>query len=254
MTGPKQQLVSQPATYQITVSNPGTAAALNVLVTGILPVGTRFVTASDGGRFHVGQVAWLLGNLAPGATRSVQLTLRAEAPGEICPRAGALADPGLKAEAQTCTAFQGASAMLLEVVDRKDPVPVGGETSYVIQVLNQGHVPVTDVRIKAIVPPEMALLRARGPVDNKLGEQSRDGQAVLFDPLPHLEPGVKQEYEVYVKALRPGDVRFKVELTADQLRVGGTVHEEESTRVYQEDDATPAPPPAAPLGRARGSR
>jgi hypothetical protein len=39
-------------------------------------------------------------------------------------------------------------------------------------------------------------------------------------------------YEIFVRALRTGDVRFKVEVTADQLKAGGPVHEEESTTIY----------------------
>jgi len=55
--------------------------------------------------------------------------------------------------------------------------------------------------------------------------------------------------------LRPGDVRFKIEMTADQLKAGGPVHEEESTRVYQDEGAATAPPPlAAPQSRSKQKR
>jgi uncharacterized repeat protein (TIGR01451 family) len=246
ISGPKQELVNQPATYTITISNPGTAAAGSVLVTGLLPANTKFLSASEGGRFHANQVAWLLGTLAPGASRTVQLVLRADAAGELCTKATALADPGLKADGEACTVFQGAPAMHCGVVDRNDPIPVGGTTSYVILVWNQGQLPVTNIRIKAVVPREMALVRAKGPADNKLGEQTKEGQIVLYDPLASLEPGGKREYEVYVKAVRPGDVRFKVEMTADQLKPGGPVHREESTRIYQEENGGSPPPAAAP--------
>jgi len=198
LTGPQDQPVNQPTTYKITASNPGTAAALNVLVTGFLPATTKFLSASDNGRLHAGQVAWLLGDLGPGASRTVQLVMQPEAGGEVCVKATALADPGLKAEGEVCTLVRGASAMLLEMFDTKDPIPVGGETSYVIDVLNQGHVPITNLVIKAVIPPEMSLLRAKGPVDNKMAGQVKEGQVLLYEPLSSLEPGGKREYEVFV--------------------------------------------------------
>jgi uncharacterized repeat protein (TIGR01451 family) len=249
ISGPNQQLVGQPVTYQLTVSNPGSAAAGNVLVSAMLPANAKFISAGDNGRFLANQVAWLIGNLDPGASRTLSLVFSAEAAGEVCVNGTALADPNLKAEAQACTIFQGASAMLLEMVDRKDPIPVGGETSYIITVLNQGQIPVTDVRIKAFIPAEMSLIRAKGPTDNKLGEKAGEGQPLLFEPVVRLEPGSKLEYEVFVKALRAGDVRFKVEMSADQLMTGGPVREEESTRVYQEEDETSPPPVAATQSR-----
>jgi uncharacterized repeat protein (TIGR01451 family) len=250
LVGPKEQAVKQPTSYQITASNPGTAAAGNVLVTAILPAGGKFVSASDNGRFLAGQVAWLLGDLVPGASRTAKLELQYEQAGEMCVKATALADPQLKAEGQVCTLVRGASAMLLEMFDTKDPIPVGGETSYTIRVLNQGFVPVTNIVIKAVVPPELALVQAKGPVDNKVA-----GQILLYEPLPTLEPGGKREYEVFVKAVRPGDARFKIEMTADQLKAGGPVHEEESTRVYQEEGpAAGAPPVAVPQKRSASPR
>ena len=242
LVGPKEQAVKQSTTYQITATNPGTAVTGNVLVTAVLPAGAKFVSAGENGRFLAGQVAWLLGDLAPGASRTVRLVLQPEQAGEICVNATALADPQLKAEGQVCTLVRGASAMLLEMFDTKDPIPVGGETSYTIRVLNQGFVPVTNLVIKAIVPPELTLVQAKGPVDNKRAGQTKEGQILLYEPLPTLEPGGKREYQVFVKAVRPGDARFRIEMTADQLKAGGPVHEEESTRVYQEEGPPPGPP------------
>jgi len=245
LIGPKDIPVNQSATYQIIASNPGTGRALNVLVTGFLPATAKFLSASDNGRLHAGQVAWLLGDLEPGASRTLKVVVRHQAGGEVCVKATALADPSLKAEGQVCTLVRGASAMRLEMFDTKDPIAVGGETSYLIVVFNQGYVPVTNLVIKAVVPPEMALVRASGPVDNKVVGQGKEGQLLVYEPLASLEPGGKRQYEVFVKALRPGDIRFKMEMTADQLKTGGPVHEEESTRVYQEEGATTAPPPLA---------
>jgi uncharacterized repeat protein (TIGR01451 family) len=242
MTGPAQQYLNMPAQYLVTVKNTGTAPATNVLIADKVPDGTTFVRADQNGQFADGQVAWVLGTLEAGASKTVELVLRAKSAGKICNKARVDADGGLKAEAEFCTIFKGASAVLLEMVDRKDPIPVGGDTSYPITVLNQGHVPVTNIRIKALVPVALKFIRADGPTKFKLGEKTAEYQVLLFEPLASLEAGDRAEYEVFVEAERPGDVRFTVELTADQLKMGGPVREQESTTVFPENGTPPRRP------------
>jgi uncharacterized repeat protein (TIGR01451 family) len=240
MTGPKRQYANLTAKYQLTVRNDGTAPAMRVLIANPIPTGMTLVSASAGSRLDMWQVAWFLGDLAAGEAKTVQIVLRARGPGELCNRATVLADTGLKAEAEVCTRFEGVSALGLEVTDTKDPVPVGEETSYVIVIVNQGSAPVTNVRVKALVPPELALLRAKGasdaPPKDRLPEANADGQLLPFAPLKSLDPGKQARYEVFVRAVRPGDVRFKVEIAADQLEAG-PVNEQESTQVFPADAA-----------------
>lgn len=239
MTGPKKQYANLPARYLLTVSNPGKDAATNVQIANPIPQGAKLVGTSPGGRVHEGQVAWNLGILAAGERRTVQITLAAKA-GKMCNRATALADGGLKADAEACTMFEGVSAMTLELVDTKDPVPVGGQTSYRIVVKNQGSAAVTNVKLTAVVPPELKLLRATGksepPPRDKLPEPAADGQALPYAPLKALAPGEEAVYEVSVEAVRAGDARFKVELMADQLQAGGPVREQESTFIIAPAD------------------
>ena len=61
-------------------------------------------------------------------------------------------------------------------------------------------------------------------------DNRRDGAKILFAPVT-LRPAGEVRYEIAVRALRAGDVRFRVELTADQL-TAGPVHQEESTTIY----------------------
>jgi uncharacterized repeat protein (TIGR01451 family) len=234
MTGPKQQYANLPATYFLTVTNTGKIPATNLLLTAQLPAQMQFVSASAGGKFVENEVAWILGNLEPGAMRTVELVLRAQATGRLCVKGRALADRGLTDEAEICTVFQGASALLLELTDRKDPVAVGEEASYLIEVVNQGSAPATNVQVRALVPEAMSYTRARG-ANVKVGERTPDGyQTLLFEPVAALAPGARVEIEVFAKALRPGDARFKVLLSADQLE-RGPVLEEESTQLFAED-------------------
>src|SRR5439155_10316468 len=111
--------------------------------------------------------------------------------GEFCLKATALPETGGRAEAELCTQFEGVSALHLEAVDTKDPVEVGGATSYRITLTNQGTASLTNINVKALVPPEMATLRATGPTaaPDKLPAAQEDGQVVQFAPLKELKAG-----------------------------------------------------------------
>jgi uncharacterized repeat protein (TIGR01451 family) len=225
--GPAHRYVNQATSYQLTVSNPGTVPVAQVAISNPLPDNTQFVSASGGGRLVDNQVQWALGTLEPGSKRTVDLVLRARSPGRICDQALASAEGGLTARAEACTEFAGVSGLVLEVVDIDDPLAVGAETAYVISLRNQGTAQATRVQIVATAPPQLAVTRAVGPADNHM-----EGQKVIFDPFT-LAAGAEVRFHVHVKALEPGDVRFKVDLTADQL-TAGPVHEEESTTLYRD--------------------
>lgn len=233
-TGPAQRYVNLPATYSIMVVNTGSTALQNVVVTDPLPAQMSFVSAGQGGRLVNNQVQWSLGALEPGASRTVDVILRAQQAGRICNRAMVTADRGITAQSEFCTTFIGVSALLLEVVDSDDPVETGATTSYIILVRNQGTQQATNIRIEAIVPNQMGITRVSGPADHRKQEQR-----VTFNPV-NLDPRGEARYTVYVKAFQAGQVRFRAILTADQL-TAGPVTEEESTNIYADIPARPQP-------------
>jgi uncharacterized repeat protein (TIGR01451 family) len=226
MTGPLQQSFNRSALYRITVQNPGTAPLSNLRITNRVPANAAFVSASDGGRMSEGQVEWILGGLSPGASRVLELKLRPQTAGILVNQAVAVADRGLAARAEVRTEIVGAAGVLMELVDTEDPVEIGAETVYEITVVNQGTIPATNIRIVATVPAEMAAVRVQGPTDHKT-----DGAQVTFAPL-NLPPREQTVYRITVKALMAGDVRFRVQMSTDQLAEGGPVMEEESTTIF----------------------
>ncbi len=223
-TGPVRHYASLPATYQMTVSNPGPVPLTNVVLTEALPPEMTIVRAGEDSQLSEGQARWSLGTLAPGASRTMELVVRAQTAGRLCVRSEATADQGLSAREEVCTHFVGVPALLLEVSNADDPVEVGGETRYLMTVRNPGTDPVTQVALVATVPEQMEFLQAVG-ADNR-----KEGAKILFAPVT-LPPAGQIRYEIAVRALRAGDVRFRVELTADQL-TAGPVHQEESTTIY----------------------
>jgi hypothetical protein len=84
------------------------------------------------------------------------------------------------------------------------------------------------LQIIATVPNGMTARDAAGPSPHQI-----HGQQVIYDKLPSLAPKADALFRVKVVGDQPGDMRFKVQMTSDQLR--SPVYEEESTRVYKDN-------------------
>ena len=74
---------------------------------------------------------------------------------------------------------------------------------------------------------EMVPREATGPTPGRI-----QGQQVIFEPLPSLGARADAVFRVKVLAQHQGDVRFKVQLTGEQL--DRPLYEEESTRVFSD--------------------
>ncbi len=229
VNGPKLRYLGRPARFTIKVTNPGDAPATNVMVSDVIPAGFKFEGAPEGGRhdFSTRTVSWFVGDLEPGKSREVHLDLMAVNPGEHAHKVSAQAARGLKAENEALTRVEGLSAILLEVVDTQDPIEVGADTSYEIRITNTGTKTETDIRLSCTLPEQMQLKGAQGPV--RFQEQ---GKVIAFEALPKLAPRADAIYRVFVKAMAPGNVRFKTQITSTNLQ--DPVSEQEATRIYQD--------------------
>jgi uncharacterized repeat protein (TIGR01451 family) len=227
--GPKKLFLGRAGNFEMEVANPGTASATNVQVTDSLPPELEFVSATEGGSYEptTRKVTWNLGTLTPGQKRAFSVKLLAKGKGDPVNQAQAQADGGLEGKAGAGLHIEGVPALMLEVVDLEDPVEVGAETIYEIRVINQGTSPTTGLQIIATVPEGMATREVTGPTP-----YHEQGQQVIFDPLPTLAARADALFRVKVVGLKPGDMRFKVQMMSDQLRQ--PVYEEESTRVYKD--------------------
>lgn len=233
--GPAKQYANLAAKYFITVTNTGTASATNLLLTARLPDKGKFVSANNDGRFALNQVAWTLGTLKAGASRTVEVDMKALAAGELCIQAAALADLKVTAKpAEFCTIFGGQSAVHPGLTDSKDPIAIGETTSYQILVENQGGVPITNVQVEALLSPLLDFTSSRAPVGYKLGVRTPKGQMITFDPIASIDVGGKATLEISAKGLQPGDARCRVVIIADQLKEGGPIHLEQSTTIFRE--------------------
>jgi uncharacterized repeat protein (TIGR01451 family) len=242
LKGPPKRFLNRAAEWNITVTNTGQSPLSNLVVHDQLPPELTFVSAGQGGTQANNEVVWALGALQPGEQKIVQVKTNAA---KMTPKAlnvaVATADPGgLKVQDESDIQILGVPALRLEVQDIEDPIEVGGQTTYRIDVLNQGSLPATNVQIKAVVPKQMKVLNSAGPTQPQI-----TGNELLFPAVTQLPVGQKLSYSVVVQGLEPGDVRFHVELTSTELKE--PVVEEESTNIYA---VASGPPAAAPPGGA----
>lgn len=224
-TGPDMRYLNRPGSFQITVRNTGDAEARDTVLVDSIPSGVRFVKASDGGQMSGGRVTWRLGTLAPGASKSVSVDLMMSSKGQMSNTATATAYCA-DAKATMMTLVKGVPAILLEVIDKADPIEVGSQEVYEITVTNQGTEKDTNIGIQVELPKEQDFVSAKGPVDYKV-----DGRTIRFAPFPALDPKAKITYQVVVKGTATGDVRFKTTMTSDVLKT--PVFETESTHIYE---------------------
>ena len=224
--GPDKAFAGRTVTYSMTVKNTGDGEARNTIVEDTLPTGTRFVRASDGGRTAGGKVAWNLGTLKPGASRTVEVVLRAEQAATIRNTAMARAYCAKAVSATATTEMTGIPAILLEVVDLEDPIEVGGNETYVITVTNQGTAPGTNIRVVCEMEDAFEFVSASGATAG-----THSGRTITLAPVRSLDPQDKASWRVVLKAKKEGDIRFKVKMQSDQLK--RPVEETEATNLYR---------------------
>ena len=166
-----------------------------------------------------------LGNLKPGETRNFSLTFNMIEPAKLSTQASAQAYCAEAAQAQMNTEIAGIPAIRLEVVDLKDPVQVGENTTYEIRVKNQGSAEDLNVQVEGELPPSMAFVDARGDTDVK-----SQGQQLQFGKIDKLAPGEIVSWYIQAKANEAGKVNFKLQVNSDASQ--RQVSEQEPTTLY----------------------
>jgi len=217
---PELRYLGREATFELTVTNRGGAAAQNVVVTDSVPATVEFISADGGGQREGGNVVWRLGTLEAGASRTLKVQVRCNQIATV--KNTARVSYCAESLAECEFPVRGVPAILLECVDDPDPVEIGNQTTYTITVTNQGTAVDTNIKVVATLPPEVEFVKAGGATEGKA-----DGATVKF---ASLASKAKAVFTVTVKGVKAGDSRFRIEMTSDQ--VNSPVMETESTRVY----------------------
>ncbi|MCA9150156.1 MAG: hypothetical protein KDA92_12690, partial [Planctomycetales bacterium] len=211
VVGPQDVLYGDTKVYTISVSNPGTGDAENVvlnllpLVPGERPAGVRS-----------------LGTIPPGTRRTVEVELTTRQTGRLQVRAEATADGGLNARAQQEVVVRRAS---LEVEVEGPPMKYAGTRArYVIRVSNTGDAAASDINAVATLPAGAKEVASSdgGSLDPNTGQMNWH--------VGELRPGAARVFEVECTLMSPGDNRIDLRTVAagDVSAVGSVITRVES--------------------------
>jgi uncharacterized repeat protein (TIGR01451 family) len=225
-TGRTRQYLDRALTYDITVANTGDGVAKDTIVEDIIPDGVTRVSISSGGKIIGSAVTWKMGDLAPNSAKRVSVTYTPMKIGEYTNTANTSAYCADTKSASITTSVVGIPAVLLEVVDIEDPVEVGNTTTYVVTATNQGSMPGTDIAITGTWEDTQQYVSSSGATAGSV-----IGNTVVFAPLQSLPPKARATWKIVVRALEPGDVRFKVTMHTGEFE--RPVEETENTNLYE---------------------
>jgi hypothetical protein len=139
LSGPEEVQFAKPQLYRLTLTNPGTGAAENIVIKLTPP-----------GAAASAPITHKLGDLAAGATKSVEIELTARDPGQLAMHATATATGGLKASAEKALFCRRAEL----VVDWRGPQQkyAGSSASYFFRVRNPGTAIAEQVDFRVELP------------------------------------------------------------------------------------------------------
>ncbi len=225
--GPQRQYLGRSLSYEITVLNKGDGPARDTMVEDMIPPGVTSVEATSGAQFSSSKLVWELGTLESNASKTVRVSYTPTKEGDVMATATATAYCAETVTASAKTSISGIAAARLEIIDLEDPVEVGGTTTYLITVTNQGSAADTNVRIVCGLDDNLQYVSSAGATAGSIM-----GKTVSFAPLRNLEPKSKSTWRVVVRGARASDVRFKVTMHTDQLAL--PMEYTEITHIYQQ--------------------
>lgn len=139
ISGPNEVFFGRPQSYRLSVSNPGTGPAENIVVQLMPPGGSQAVSS------------YRINELKAGESKSVDIEITARDPGELAIRAVAAADGNLRTETSQEIFCRQAELN----VDWRGPERkyAGTEATYYFRVRNPGTASAEQVAFDVVLPP-----------------------------------------------------------------------------------------------------
>src|SRR5690606_39013034 len=155
--GPEIQAVGRIAEFTITITNTGPVRVTDLQVIDTYDESLNPVMATDGYAFVGDDIVWRIDALDPGRSVTLQIHCRCTLPSpRACNGVTVVTAEGARADDEACLEIRAAQGGLsMTVSDVRDPVALGGETIYEIQVRNNASVTDRDVALTVVVPPEV---------------------------------------------------------------------------------------------------
>ena len=200
MQGPESAVIGDPATHMVTVSNPGTGIAHNVVLQASIPEGLKH---SKGEELSIG-----VGSLGPGESRSIRLALAAVSGGDHIVLVQAHGDGGLKQRA--ASRIQVIAPSLDVNIDGPTLRYINRQAKYELTITNNGGAASNNVRVYHELPAGFEFVKASNG-----GKADSSGKGVTWY-VGHLDAGATVSLDVELLAKNIGDFQHHVRVTSDE--------------------------------------
>lgn len=151
-TGPERAQLNSDVTYNVVVSNNGTAVAKNVVVTDTLPDGLVGPTGQT--------LTFNVGDLASGQTKSIPVTAKASKRGRFCNNATAQSSNAGRVSAEACTVVTERGIAIVKTGTKEQYTRKNA--NYEIVVTNTGDEALSNVVVTDNAPAGTRIVAAPG--------------------------------------------------------------------------------------------
>ena len=225
--GAETPYLERQTTYRLKAANVGDATARDVKLVAEIPLGTTFVSANNLGVYkaETRSVYWDLAELPAGAAGEIELTLTPTKIGAARLTFGGTGPLGLTAQVVKDVEIDGLPALSYAVKTSPNPVEIGKEIVYEIQLANRGTKASTNATLQIAAPEALKIVSVEGPT-----RYSQQNGAVVFDVVREIPAKSAVTYKVKAVCEAVGDCRVRFQLSSDDLE---PLVKEENVRVYR---------------------
>jgi uncharacterized repeat protein (TIGR01451 family) len=198
-TVPETALLGADVTCNLVLKNVGTAVARTVRVINPVPQGLRHASGKT-------ELAYEVGELAPGQGKPLTVTLKANQRGKICNTAAATAANAARVTANGCVLIQ-VPGLKVEKTGAKEQV-LGRNADYEIVVSNPGDTVLNNVVVSDQAAAETSIVAAPGA--------RLEGNRAIWT-IATLAPGTRTTHSLKLTSKLPGTHCAAVTVTARGL-------------------------------------
>ncbi|MHC2066767.1 DUF11 domain-containing protein [Bremerella sp. T1] len=237
--GPAIKYAATTANYSLMVANAGNAPASGIKVEAQLPTGSKFVSASHGGKVNesTGRVTWNLPKLEAGTQQPLQVVSTLMVEGNNILQVDAAADQGLSSRHEMITRVESVADLKLLVNDPTGPIPVGQEVEYEFTLNNRGTKEARGVQVTVSFGSGIEPISVEG------GKGAIQGDVVQLNAIPAVNAGQEITVKVKARGRSEGNHTFRAEVRCEDPTTRLAI--EESTHFYGAaiQTASPQMPP-----------
>jgi len=186
-TGPETAILGSDISYNIMVSNSGTAIARNVVVVDELPDGL----VGAGGQ---SRMTFNLGDLPPGQSKTITVPAKAAKRGKFCNGAAVATANAGEAKAEACTTILQPGLKIVKTGTKEQFL--NRLAKYNIVISNTGDTVLTGVVVTDTAPAATAIVEASGA--------SVSGNTATWN-VGNLDPGAEKSFAINLTSQQAGN-------------------------------------------------